>query len=282
MSVQSILSYETCVHAIAGAAGSVFAMTTFYPLDTIRFRKQIEDVNKDNNSTLKALKKLLETEGLSSLYTGISPVLISLGTSNFVYFYTFHGLKTLLKSSVKNDLVIGILAGITNVFLTTPLWVVNSRLKVKKQVPYSGLMDGLTHITKTEGFGALWSGIQPSLMLVINPALQFAVYEALKRNVSSKTSIAVFLMGALSKAVSTIATYPLQLAQTRQRYGKEGKVNAAALLLSIVKKGGLPALYKGLEAKLLQTVLTAALMFVAYEKIFRFVVMILMQKPKIR
>lgn len=33
---------------------------------------------------------------------------------------------------------------------------------------------------------------------------------------------------------------------------------------------GLGALYKGMEAKLLQTVLTAALMFVAYEKIAAF------------
>ncbi|KAF5304815.1 hypothetical protein FQR65_LT07832 [Abscondita terminalis] len=230
MPVKTILSYETCVHAIAGAAGSIFAMSTFYPLDTIRFRKQIEDASKDNNGTLKALKSLLETEGFSSLYAGISPVLISLGTSNFVYFYTFHGLKTLLSSSVKNDLVIGILAGMTNVFLTTPLWVVNSRLKVKKQVPYVGLTDGLMHIRRTEGLGALWSGIYPSLMLVINPALQFAVYEALKRNISSKAAISVFLMGALAKTVSTVITYPLQLAQTRQRYGKEGKINMALLL----------------------------------------------------
>lgn len=33
------------------------------------------------------------------------------------------------------------------------------------------------------------------------------------------------------------------------------------------RKNGLLGLYKGLEAKLLQTVLTAALMFVVYEKI---------------
>lgn len=65
-----------------------------------------------------------------ALYQGMKPVLASIGASNFVYFYTFHGLKTLQKSSARSDLLLGIAAGIVNVLATTPLWVVNSRLKV--------------------------------------------------------------------------------------------------------------------------------------------------------
>lgn len=281
MSKWSILSYETCVHAIAGSAGSIFAMSTFYPLDTIRFKKQIEDC-KDKDSTFETLYKLIQNEGLSSLYVGITPGLISLGTSNFIYFYTFHGLKHALKTSPKSDIFIGLLAGVVNVLATTPLWVVNSRLKVKKYTPYTGILDGLLHIARSEGIKALWSGLTPSLILVTNPAIQFTVYEALKRKVTTKTAMSVFMMGAVAKAIATIATYPLQLAQTRQRYGNEGRMSMAALLLAILKKGGPKALYQGLEAKLYQTILTAALMFVAYEKIFRFVLMLLMKRPHVK
>lgn len=39
------------------------------------------------------------------------------------------------------------------------------------------------------------------------------------------------------------------------------------LLINRVRKWGILGLFKGLEAKLLQTVLTAALMFLLYEKI---------------
>lgn len=39
------------------------------------------------------------------------------------------------------------------------------------------------------------------------------------------------------------------------------------MLLLCCRKYGVLGLYKGLEAKLLQTVLTAALMFVVYEKV---------------
>lgn len=145
---------------------------------------------------------------------------------------------------------------------------------------YSGLLDGLIHIGINEGLSALWSGIGPSLLLVINPAIQFTVYEALKRNFNTQSSSAFFAMGAFAKAIATVATYPLQLAQTRKRHGKNGDMSAAALLLSILKKNGPSGLFQGLEAKLLQTVLTAALMFVTYEKVIRFVFVILTRNKK--
>ena len=62
-------------------------------------------------------------------------VLISLFASNFVYFYSFHGLRSALVSDGKNsalkDLGIGTIAGVINVLLTNPLWVVNLRMKMQ-------------------------------------------------------------------------------------------------------------------------------------------------------
>lgn len=36
-------------------------------------------------------------------------------------------------------------------------------------------------IISDEGVGALWNGTLPSLLLVLNPAIQFMIYEGLKR-----------------------------------------------------------------------------------------------------
>lgn len=279
MSKDSIFSYETLVHAMAGSAGSIFAMTVFYPLDTIRFRLQLEDNNEKNLNTFQVLMNILKNEGLEALYRGLKPVLLSLGTSNFVYFYTFHGLKSIQKVSTANDLKLGIIAGIINVLVTSPLWVVNSRLKIEKQKYYSGLLDGIVHLANTEGLAALWSGIGSSLVLVSNPAIQFAVYEALKRKIPAKSATTFFLMGAFAKAIATITTYPIQLAQSRQRNGKN-KMSTLVLLYAILKRKGPQALFKGLEAKLYQTVLTAALMFVTYEKIVRFVFIIFLRSHR--
>lgn len=207
----------------------------------------------------------------------MSPVLQSLCVSNFIYFYTFHGLKNLTgatKTTAIKDLFMGITAGIANVLATCPLWVVNTRLKSSPQ-PFRSIIGGLVHIAKTEGMSGLWAGLVPSLLLVSNPAIQFMTYEAIKRRLAPAlgdiSAGKSFLMGAIAKAVATIATYPLQLAQTRLRHGdcnpEDRNKNVFIYILSIYKRYGLLGLFKGLEAKLWQTILTAALMFTLYEKI---------------
>ena len=128
--------------------------------------------------------------------------------------------------------------------------------------------------------GALWSGLGSSLVLVSNPAIQFAVYESLKRKIIAKSATSFFIMGAIAKAVATVVTYPIQLAQARQRHGKSKKMSTTVLLYALLKRNGFFSLFSGLEAKLYQTVLTAALMFMTYEKIFRFVFVIFMRTHK--
>lgn len=43
------------------------------------------------------------------------------------------------------------------------------------------LSDAFAQIISKEGIGTLWNGTLPSLILVLNPAVQFMFYEAMKR-----------------------------------------------------------------------------------------------------
>lgn len=85
--------------------------------------------------------------------------------------------------------------------------------------------DGLTKVRREEGIAGLWSGAASSLVLTINPAIQFMVYEAMKRKAQQVSgggqlsSLAVFGVGATAKALATILTYPIQLVQAKQRVG---------------------------------------------------------------
>ncbi|XP_050484264.1 peroxisomal membrane protein PMP34 [Bombus huntii] len=298
---RSIFSYETLVHAISGAAGGVVAMTIFFPLDTVRSRLQLEE-DRESKSTLATIRDLAAKEGPATLYRGMVPVLQSLCVSNFVYFYTFHGLKMLRASknqSAGNDLLVASIAGVINVLTTTPLWVVNTRLKMRginntqeRNNLYNTLYDGLIYIWKYEGLKKLWAGTVPSLMLVMNPAIQFMTYETIKRKVLASLhgvppAWTFFVIGAIAKAVATILTYPLQLVQTKLRHGHKypnlpPNAGSLEILFYILKKQGIEGLYKGMEAKLLQTILTAALMFLSYEKISRLVFRILLHRPTLR
>ncbi|KAM6956876.1 peroxisomal membrane protein PMP34 [Aplochiton taeniatus] len=289
-----VFSYESLVHAVAGALGSVTAMTVFFPLDTARLRLQVDDKRKAK-STPAILAEIVKEEGLLAPYRGWFPVICSLCCSNFVYFYCFHSLKASLlrgqRSTPGSDLLVGIAAGVVNVLVTTPLWVVNTRLKLQgakfrnsdiRPTNYSGILDAFVQIVRDEGVGSLWNGTFPSLLLVLNPAIQFMIYEGLKRQLRKgvhreMSSAEVFIIGAIAKAVATTATYPLQTVQSILRFGQlqptdQSKLlsslrNVKCLLINRVRKYGVLGLFKGLEAKLLQTVLTAALMFLLYEKI---------------
>ncbi len=114
------------------------------------------------------------------------------------------------------NLVIASLAGVINVFVTTPLWVAGTRLSVqgkKAEGKYLGVWDCLTRIASEEGVAALWKGVGPSLVLVSNPSIQFVVYERLrstmdeiaKKRGSDITSLEFFVVGAIAKVSGTAA-----------------------------------------------------------------------------
>nr|XP_023955817.1 peroxisomal membrane protein PMP34 isoform X2 [Chrysemys picta bellii] len=262
----AVSSYESLVHAVAGAVGSVTAMTVFFPLDTARLRLQVDEKRK-SKTTHTVLLEIIKEEGL----------LRALWVKG-------------QHSTTGKDLVLGFVAGVVNVLLTTPLWVVNTRLKLQGAkfrnediVPtnYKGIVDAFHQIIRDEGVLALWNGTFPSLLLVFNPAIQFMFYEGFKRKLLKTrlqlTSLDAFVIGAVAKAVATTITYPMQTVQSILRFGRHrlnpenrtlGSLkNVLYLLRQRVRRFGLVGLYKGLEAKLLQTVLTAALMFLVYEKL---------------
>jgi len=104
---------------------------------------------------------------------------------------------------------------------------------------------------------------------VLNPIIQFLVYEFLKRkfeNSKYKTAM-VFLAGAISKAIATFITYPYQTMKTNMQANKQKNISQVELIKEILKHKGLQGFFNGFGAKLSQTVINSALMLVIYEKI---------------
>jgi len=291
-----LLSYDTLVLAASGAAGSCSASLLTMPLTTAFTRLQLEERLK-SGGPIATMLFLARTEGLSTLYRGCQSTVTAVSISNFVYFYSFHGLKRLTGSSGQQsalrDLLFACCAGCINVLLTNPLWVVNQRLKMAGLDPlaprYRGLLDGLGKIWVQEGIAALWNGTKASLMLVSNPAIKFTMYELLKRRYTSLTQkaiggVAAFWLGAAATAVATLLTYPLQIVQARARHGKnvqtQQQEKVVNMVITIIRESGVRGLFRGVDSKLLQSVLAAGFMFLAYEKIAALVFAILGARRK--
>jgi len=278
----------------------------------------------------------LDLKSKKELYSGVGPVMFSLAVSNFIFFYSHEAVKSMIINQKVKNAVIGAgkallastMAGAINVLLTNPLWVATLRIQLagnenqenigsRSQVK-SGLFAMMTKIVKEEGILKLWSGTLTSLVLCSNPAIQLAFYERCKRNLLnikriknqaistdmvSLNLVEAFFIGAVAKALATVITYPLQLAQvllrlqrsqrkTRKKTGIENNLeedcreqykSTIDCIRKLWNRGGIVELYSGLNAKLLQTILTSAFMFLTYEQtlsIFKKAAIAFMTKKK--
>ena len=249
-------------HALAGSLGGAGSMALTYPLEQIRTRMQAGESLQD---ILRGTTN--DFHSLGTLYTGCRSVIETVLISNFTYFFFFESSRSgslLLSSTV---------AGVANVLLTEPLWKANTAIKLsarKTSDAQRSVFVELLSAIRTEGVVHQWSGVSASLALVSNPIIQFFVYEGLKAKILKKrrtlSATEAFLLGALAKAIATLATYPLQVAQTRIR-ASDCKMSTIDCMKKLVRDGGVQALYAGIGPKLSQTVLNAAIQFLLYEKL---------------
>jgi len=176
-------------------------------------------------------------------------------------------------------------AGIVNVFCTLPIWVINTRMKLQKkgEEKYSGNLDALRRIWLDEGLGGLYQGLVPSLLLVANPAIQFAAYEQMQkllylvrksqqRGFQKPTFVETFILGAIAKTLATFATYPYQVLKSRMQAEETAKLYKGTLdaIIKMFREEGVRVFFLGIMTKLSQTVLNSAFMFVVYEKLVGF------------
>ncbi len=101
-----------------------------------------------------------------------------------IYFFWYELLKKRMSPRVMNLLgntATSFVAGVITSVFTNPFWVINTRMTVN----HESFLTTLRAMLHQEGPQSLFKGLQASLMLVINPIIQFAVYERLKNRISS-------------------------------------------------------------------------------------------------
>lgn len=124
----------------------------------------------------------------------------------------------------------------------------------------------LIELFKIEGPFALFTGVLPALVLVINPILQYTIFEKLKDVLEKRRRITprdVFLLGAFGKLLATSITYPYITVKSRMHVasGQGSQNGMMESLKRIVRGEGWSGLYKGIVPKVTQSVITAAFLF---------------------
>ncbi|KAF2861203.1 mitochondrial carrier [Piedraia hortae CBS 480.64] len=275
---------DNVAHALAGAGGGLLSMALTYPLITLSTRAQVEK-KKAATSTLDAAKRIIDREGYLGLYAGMESALFGITVTNFVYYYWYEFSRAFFQRttnktalSTVESMAAGALAGSATVLITNPIWVVNTRMTARKsENSESPSGDGkpqkapstistFMKIVNEDGFMRLFAGVLPALVLVINPILQYTIFEKLKQVVEKRrkmTATDSFLLGALGKLAATTITYPYITVKSRAHVatGSGDKEGIIASLRRIVSEEGVGGLYGGIGPKVTQSVLTAAFLF---------------------
>lgn len=293
---------DNIAHALAGAGGGILSMVLTYPLITLSTRAQVES-KRAQSTTLDAVRRIVQREGISGLYSGLESALFGISVTNFVYYYWYEWTRAAFEKAAKKagrvskklttveSMIAGAIAGSATVLITNPIWVINTRMTARKAESEEQALPGgaparkaskstigtLMELLQQDGPKALFAGVIPALILVINPILQYTIFEQLKNYVERRKRITptdAFYLGALGKILATSITYPYITVKSRMHVASKDKAKESIneSLKRIVKEEGYVGLYKGIGPKVTQSAITAAFLFAFKDVLYNLMV----------
>ncbi|XP_068332845.1 peroxisomal adenine nucleotide carrier 1-like [Pyrus communis] len=296
------IDLESVAEATSGAIGALVSTTILYPLDTCKTKYQAE-VRAHHQQKYRNISDVLweaiSTHQVLSLYQGLGTKNFQSFISQFIYFYGYSFFKRLYleKSGNKNmgtraNLMVAAAAGACTVIVTQPLDTASSKMQTSEFGKSKGLWKTLSEGTWIEAF----DGLGISLLLTSNPSIQYTVFDQLKQRLlrgqlSKRTgtksspealsALSAFILGAVSKCIASCLTYPairckvmIQAAEEdeegsngAQSKSQKSQRTVSGAFYAIWKREGLLGFFKGLQAQILKTVLSSALLLMIKEKI---------------
>ncbi|KAJ0987907.1 hypothetical protein J5N97_006263 [Dioscorea zingiberensis] len=265
---------------ISGAIAGTVSRTAVAPLETIRTHLM---VGSNGDSTTEVFQNIMKTEGWKGLFRGNLVNVIRVAPSKAIELFAFDTANKVLSPShgepakmpIPPSLVAGALAGVSSTLCTYPLELLKTRLTIQRGV-YENLLHAFLKIVKEEGPAELYRGLTPSLIGVVPyAAANYYTYDTLKK-VYRKAfkredigNIATLLIGSAAAAISSSATFPLEVARKHMQAGAVGGrqvyKNMLHALLTIMEKEGVGGLYKGLGPSCMKLVPAAGISFMCYE-----------------
>ncbi|KAK9464653.1 mitochondrial carrier domain-containing protein [Lipomyces arxii] len=296
-------------YALSGATGAILANTVVYPLDIIKTKLQVqkqartdssnekleEFADEHYNNSYDAFVKIYKNGGIQALYRGLPGALIGVASTNFAYFYWYGFLRSSYQKrfpqiSTAMELILGAAAGALAQMLTIPVSVVTTRQQTDDS-PIGFIQTG-KDIVKEDDVSGLWRGLKASLVLVINPAITYGMYQrfrvAIFHNKPVITAYDSFLLGALSKSMATVVSQPLIVAkvmiQSKQKPGQQQYNSFVDALKYLAKYEGVRGLFKGIGPQISKGILVQGLLFMFRDQIELLIILLvrLIQKSRKR
>lgn len=265
---------------VSGAIAGAVSRTCVAPLETIRTHLM---VGSNGDSMTEVFQSIMNTEGWTGLFRGNFVNVIRVAPSKAIELFAFDTAKKFLtpkadespKTFLPPSLIAGALAGVSSTLCTYPLELIKTRLTIEKDV-YNNFLHAFVKILREEGPSELYRGLTPSLIGVVPyAATNYYAYDTLKKlyrktfKQEEISNIATLLIGSAAGAISSTATFPLEVARKQMQVGAVGGrqvyKNVFHALYCIMEKEGVGGLYKGLGPSCIKLMPAAGISFMCYE-----------------
>ncbi|XP_018562416.1 solute carrier family 25 member 40 isoform X2 [Anoplophora glabripennis] len=311
--------------AAASCTGAVITSLFVTPLDVVKIRLQAqqkeikpskcflycnglmdhickcapEDINTwyqrpgHFNGTVDAFIKIGRTEGLTSLWSGLSPTLVLSIPATIAYFVTYEQLRLKLKDlynankpvnePLKQPYWIPMLSGATARIISattvSPLELIRTKMQSKK-LSYYEIGEGLQLLIKQDGIKGLWKGILPTLLRDVPfSAVYWMHYESIKSFFLNSDTVPSFwfsfVAGAISGSIAATVTVPFDVVKTHQQieFGETtlysdqpGKSKTTMeIFRDIYRQHGVRGLFAGSVPRLIKVAPACAIMISSFE-----------------
>lgn len=305
---------------LSACSGGIITSVLMTPLDVVKIRLQIQQKttidkflcctslmdrycnchpytfknmywypNKHNlDGTLDAIVKIIRHEGITSLWSGLSPTLLLALPTTVVYFMTYDKLKQTFRSpecqddgkqsSSSQPIWIPLLAGCTaRVWAATcvsPLELIRTKMQSQK-LSYLEIRSGLLNLVEQHGLLGLWKGLAPTLMRDVPfSGMYWVTYEAVKSRTPKNGNpfLYSFISGCVGGTVAATLTTPFDVVKTVYQVGVMAKepvqgyrMSMWKTLIKIYADNGVAGLFCGLTPRLVKVVPACAIMIGSFE-----------------
>ncbi|KAJ7746780.1 mitochondrial carrier protein RIM2 [Mycena maculata] len=242
------------------------------------------------------LRDIYREESPRALFKGLGPTLVGVIPARSINFFTYGNGKQIIANNLNHGqenawvhLAAAAVAGIVTGTATNPIWVVKTRLQLESNSStraatgtkaLSGSWATIRLIMKEDGIRGFYKGLSASYLGVTEGAIQWVLYERLKRltaGTEGKGGIqewaGMLASAGTAKCVASLITYPHEVIRTRLRQPHvNGVVKYTGLIQTlrlVIAEEGARRLYGGLSAHLMRVVPNAAVMYSIYEGILR-------------
>ena len=289
---------SVAAHLGAGAFAGIMEHTVMFPIDSLKTRMQMaSNTNELSKSVITSISKIASSEGIYSLWRGVSSVVLGAGPAHAIYFSVFEATKTMLVNRLTNSphshkIVTddnhpmiasgaGTAATTASDALMTPFDVLKQRMQAYSQFRQTEntsvkLLQVASDIYKKEGFSAFYISYPTTLFTNIPfAALNFGFYEYSSSILNPDNIYNPYLhcvSGGIAGGIAAAITNPLDCIKTAlQTKGISRNENMKyvtgfkSATRALFKESGMSAFTRGLKPRIIFNVPSTAISWTAYE-----------------